>query len=242
MRRQDTERLWRAIREGLAPEGDFTLSTERSITRIEAQDFDSLMAAVAESSEPGNPEVLDNLWMVARDRFEIGQPTREVRVLISERRDVTCMVQGDPTWVRGRAATLKPLIEDFRPFKWEIWYIPRFSYVALGSAAGSSVYTIGNLVIPKDTFSPTSDAAFLIAAILLGMTVFGLAGNVITKKSKTQIWPKHDEIPRGWMHLNAGEVLSVMIAILAIMATIIFGTIAHSDTKKNGGSSSAEVP
>lgn len=239
LNRRGLEKLVRAMQEGAPADATLTYSTERGVTTYEADSVQGLTDAVAVSIEPGDPEVLNNL-VVTVHHYDGGRPSlrsmRTIRVAIHGGR-ANCAANGEPTWVKGKIATLRPLIEELRPFKWGIWYFPRFSYAIWGGTFGSWVSLILNFTVA--TTSPFSYA--VLAACVLAFTLIGFSvGGFIVRKARLEIWLTRDDFPVGYWRLSANEVVTATIAILGLIAAIIFGVTAHKDAQKDeGGGKSA---
>ncbi|MFE0327948.1 hypothetical protein ACFW08_14365 [Streptomyces sp. NPDC058960] len=221
------------MRDGFAPTAEVNFSTRRSITTLEAKSLADLADAVADSTEPGNPELLDNLEISINNYLGRGSATpRTVRVSI-DGRGVYCHVGGEPSWVRGQIATLRPLIEDTRPFKWPIWYMPTWSFAGYGSSL-----TLWIALISSFAFTGSGPTSMLtpIATGIVGV-IGGLAvGRGISRHAKVEIWLKRDDLPRSFWRLSANEIITAVIAILSLLAVIIFGVITHNDAKADSKS------
>lgn len=222
------------MREGFPPEATLRLSTTRSITTYETESLDALVEAVTNSTEPGDPEILDNLVLSINNYRHVsdGQPERYNRISVDSL-GVRCTVSGDPVWVKGQIASLRPLAEEVRPFKRAIWYAPRWALAPWGSTAGIwvlwivSFATTGGL---PDSFPITIASA--IAGAIVGYCIHGL----IATKVKVEIWVVRNDFPASFWRFTANEAVTVAIALLALAAAIIFGVISHKDSLKGEGS------
>lgn len=233
MHRRQLDRLWRAAGEGFSQHGEQSIYTQRSITRIRASSPDDLESALGDSTEPGDPELLDNMWIIARDPGDGSRPERNVTLIVTEANTVQCTVTGDPTWVRGRSAALRSLIDEARPFKWRIWYVPPLSYAFAATAVNGIWYGISSAFLPDDFFSVTWSIAIALTFWLLFFVAGLSVGREMARRSRVEIWLKRQDLPQRWWRITAGEFLMSMIALLAVIVSIVFGMVTHSDANKN---------
>ncbi|MFF7171862.1 hypothetical protein [Streptomyces pseudovenezuelae] len=133
--------------------------------------------------------------------------------------------------MRGKIASLRPLIDETRPFKWGVWYLPRFVFVTWGFSLGLTLSWLVSLaVIQKLPNNYYVLAASLVAGGLLGF----VAGGVITRKAKVELWLTRDESPAGYWRFSANEIVTIVISVLALVSAIAFGFIAHRDAQSSG--------
>ncbi|MGW1314349.1 hypothetical protein [Streptomyces sp. NPDC002426] len=140
---------------------------------------------------------------------------------------------GDPTWVRGRSATLRSLIDEARPFKWRIWYVPPLTYAFAGSSANGIWYIITAVFIPDDFFSDAWSIAITLTFWLLFFIAGLSVGREMARRSRVEIWLKRQDLPQRWWRITAGEFLMSAVALLAVIVSIIFGVVTHSDANKD---------
>ncbi|MFF7752295.1 hypothetical protein ACFZCP_24260 [Streptomyces sp. NPDC007971] len=210
------------------------ISTERSIITLEADNFDDLADSVAESTEIGNPEVLDNFQIHARERRSQDEPDRVILVSVYDDGRVSCRIDGDPGWVRGKHAALEPLIRDTRPFKREFWYGPSWSFASWGVSFASLATPI---TMWLTTGSTKAELVVSIAAWVTGGFMGLIVGRTVSRARKAEFWIRRDELPERYWKFTANETLAAVIAILTLVATIIFGVVTHNDAKKDSKSS-----
>ncbi|MFE7839129.1 hypothetical protein ACFU53_24680 [Streptomyces sp. NPDC057474] len=233
LNRRGLEKLVRAMQEGAPTDATLTYSTARGVTTYEADSVQGLADAVAASTEPGDSDVLNNLVVVTH-HYD-GQPSvrtmNTIRVSINDGR-ASCGASGEPTWVKGKVATLQPLLDELRPFKWGFWYLPRYSYVIWCASLGSWASLIINNVLPSD--SPADYlvlAACVAASAFIGFAVSGF----IVRKARLEIWLTRDDFPEGYWRFSASEATTAAIAILGLIVAVIFGVTAHKDAQKDEG-------
>ncbi|WP_164873492.1 hypothetical protein [Streptomyces sp. S063] len=64
--------------------------------------------------------------------------------------------------------------------------------------------------------------------------VAGLSiGREMARRSRVEICLNRQEFPQRWWRITAGEFLMSMIALLAVIVSIVFGIITHSDANKD---------
>ncbi|BDD73165.1 hypothetical protein JCM4020_37850 [Streptomyces coelicolor] len=218
----------RALRSGLPAEAKVDFSTERAITTYKSNSLDGLAQALAESTEPGNVEVLDNLVIFASD---IGHnrgpgPRRIARLAIKSDGWVACHISGDPSWVNAQTAVLRPLFEEARPRKWGFWYSPRWIFAAWGVSFAL-------------IFTALFDSLPLTVLIVLAGLACGFAiGSVLRRILKVEIFLTQDELASSYWRFTANEIVTAAIALLAIVVAVIFGVIAHNDSQDGAGETS----
>lgn len=194
--RRTAERLLRAMRDGYPPGATVKVSTRRSIIRLQAENFDDLAAAVAESTEVGDPELLDNLEISVENYSVPGEPSRTVQVRVTEGATVICYLYGDPAWVRGKQAALQPLLEDTRPFKRDFWYGPVWTFGSWGvSFALVLAPLVAWLVTGSIAVNPFLTAALTVCSLFLGVAV----GRTVSRARRVEIWIRQDELPRNFL-------------------------------------------
>ncbi|CAD5970141.1 membrane protein of unknown function [Streptomyces sp. KY75] len=237
LHRRSTERLWRAVQEGLLPDATLEVSTRRSIITLTAHSLGDLADAVEESTEPGDPELLDNLRLSARDKWQRAKPTNGVTVEITDTGRTRCHVSGDPNWVRGRVAALRPLLEESRPFKLGFWYGPRWTFSSWAISLSLILTSISFVLIPDDTFSGRTQIITQMSSIVFFAIAGYSVGGVITRNARVAIWLRRDEFPDSRWRLSGAEILTITIAGLTLAATIAIGVLTHSDAKIDRGSS-----
>ncbi|MEV6259264.1 hypothetical protein AB0M42_00620 [Streptomyces sp. NPDC051784] len=233
MHRRQLDRLWRAAGEELSSRGEQSIYTQRSITRIRASTPSDLESALEDSTEPGDPELLDNMWITARDPQDGSRPARSVTLIVTEANTVECTVTGDPTWVRGRSVALRSLIDEARPFKWRIWYAPPLSYAFAGSAANGLWYIVDAAFVPDGFFSDTWSVAITVTSWLLFFMAGLAVGREMARRSRVEIWLKRQDLPQRRWHITAGEFLMSAVALLAVIVSIVFGVVTHLDANKD---------
>jgi hypothetical protein len=202
--------------------------------------LDALAEAVANSTEPGNPEILDNLVLSINNyrHASDGQPDRYTRVSVDDL-GARCSVSGDPLWVRGQVSSLQPLLEEARPFKKGIWYAPRWAMASWGTSFGLWVSWLASFAITGDL--PDSYAV-VIASVVAGAIMGYAFGGALARRRKVEIWISRDDFPAPFWRFTANEVVTAVIALLTLAAAITFGVIAHKDAQKDeGGAKSAPV-
>ncbi|MFB7977188.1 hypothetical protein [Streptomyces vinaceus] len=232
MSRRQLDRLWRAVGEGLSDGARRSIHTQRSITRIQAASPGQLVDVLDESTEPGNPELLENMWIIAHDPSSESRAARDITIVVTEQNVLQCTVNGDPTWVRGCSATLKSLAEEARPLKWRLWYVPPLSYAAAGMAIGGVVnMLIGNLIPPR-TFSAPWSIAISISVAALFALIGWVVGKVMSRRCRAEIWLRREELPQRWFRVSAAELLMAAIGLAAVIATVVFGLVTHADATK----------
>ncbi|MEV8399566.1 hypothetical protein ACWGCP_11160 [Streptomyces niveus] len=213
----------RALRTGLPDAAKIDFSTTRAITTYKSNSIDGLAEALADSTEPGDVEVVDNLAIFASNigHAGVGEPRRLVRISISSNGWVGCHLSGDPSWVNAQTAVLRPLLEDARPRKLGIWYVPRWTFASWGGCLASlGVTFFGSLTL-------------WILSTVAG-AVFGYAlGGVVGRTLKTEIHLTQDALSASYWRFTANEVITAVIALLAIAVAVIFGVTAHKDARKD---------
>lgn len=197
LNRRIIEKWMRALREGFPPEATLRLSTTRSITTYESESLDGLVEALANSTEPGDPEVLDNLVLAINNYRHVpdGQSERYSRISV-DNLGARCTVAGEPVWVRGQVASLRLLADEARPFKRAIWYAPRWAMASWGLSAGILVMWIVGLAVggglPRGL--PVTIAS-AVAGAISGYAV----GGFIARKVKAEIWVVRNDFPEAFL-------------------------------------------
>ncbi|MGW3339658.1 hypothetical protein ACWDCL_19520 [Streptomyces sp. NPDC001009] len=213
----------RALSVGLPDAEQLSFSTTRAITTYKADSLDELAQALADSTEPGNVEVVDNLVIFASNirHAGVGEPRRVARLSIESSGWVGCHLSGDPSWVNAQTAVLRPLIEDARPRKFGIWYSPRWSFATWGAC------------LAQVSVSLFSSWVLSVVSAVAG-AVFGYAmGGVIRRMVKTEIHLTRDSLPASYWRFTANEVITAVIALIAIAVAATFGFVAHKDAQKD---------
>ncbi|MEV7981676.1 hypothetical protein [Streptomyces sp. NPDC086519] len=212
----------RALRVGLPAEEQLDFSTTRAITTYKSNSIDGLAQALAESTEPGDVEVVDNLVIFAsniRHRSN-GDPQRVARVSITPARYASCTISGDPSWVNAQTAILHPLLKEARPRKWWIWYAPRAAWTSWGASLA--------LLISSFFHSTPLSVLSAVAGMACGFTI----GSILKRILRVEIWLTRDDFTLSYWRFTANEVVTSIIALIAIAVAVIFGFIAHKDTQK----------
>ncbi|MGW4492376.1 hypothetical protein [Streptomyces sp. NPDC004376] len=124
------------------------------------------------------------------------------------------------------------MIEELRPFQWGFWYMPRYSYAIWGASLGSwASWIISSTAATTSLTSYLIFAACVLAGILIGFAV----GGFFVRKARLEIWLTRDDFPVGYWRFSANEVVTATIAILGLIAAIVFGVTAHKDAQKDEG-------
>ncbi|MEU0036853.1 hypothetical protein [Streptomyces sp. NPDC006333] len=197
-------------------------ATTRAITTYKSNSIEGLAQALAESVEPGDVEVVDNLVIFASDigRAQSDNPRRIVRIGIGSEGFVSCHISGDPGWVNSQTAVLRPLLQEARPRKWGIWFAPRLAWVGWGAS----------LALLLTTFFNSLSLSILgaVAGVACGFAVGGILRRIL----KVEICLTRNELPSSYWRFTANEVVTAVIALAAIAVAVIFGVIAHKDSQK----------
>ncbi|WP_159395653.1 hypothetical protein [Streptomyces sp. 3211] len=242
MSRRHLDRMWRSIGEELSSSASRAIYTQRSITRIEAASPGQLADVLEESTEPGNPELLDNMWITAHDPRTESRAARDIVLVVTDQNVLQCTLTGDPTWVRGRSAALRSLAEEVRPLKWRLWYLPPLSYAAACMSLGGVVNILASNLIPDNTFSATWSIATSIAIVVFFALTGWVFGKAMSRKCRAEIWLKREELPQKWFRISAGEAMMGLVGVVALLVTAIFGLVTHSDANKTEKETSKPSP
>jgi hypothetical protein len=235
LNRRVVDKWVRVMRIDLPENAKVEFSTRRSITTYEATTVEGLMDALHGSTEPGDVDVLDNLVISVSNFNRDGRegPDRYARIDVRGN-SVSCNIHGDPSWVRSQSTALKPLIEEVRPFKWPIWYGPRWTFVLMGISLGSWGALSASLITDATLLR---DIAVFLLCVIAGAFVGFAGGSAIARKAKVEVWLERDDFPTSFWRFTAHEVISSVIALLALIATVVFGLVTHGDAQKSKSAS-----
>jgi hypothetical protein len=221
LHRRLIEKWVRALRTGLPEDADVEFSTTRAITTYRSNSLEGLSRALMESTEPGNVEVVDNLVLFASAAgYATGPgPRRVVRLQVSSDGWVACHLSGDPSWVNAQSAVLRPLFEEARPREWGFWYAPRWAFAGWGVSVA---------LICMGFFNSLQLTAL---GALAGMACGFAIGSTLRRILKVEIFLTRDELPSSYWRFTANEIVTAVIALLAILVAVVFGVITHKDSK-----------
>ena len=231
LHRRGIRKLARALQEPFPSTSSVKFETTRSITTYEAASIEGLADAVANSTEPGDPEVLDNLVLSINDNGSApqGRPNRAIRITVVGG-GARYYVVGDPAWVHGQSAIIRALLEESRPLKRAFWYVPRWVLALWGVSTGIWVSWMVSLVVTGGLPHGWDVLAISAAA---GALAGVAAGGFVSRRVRVEIWVNRDDFPAPFWRLNAGEMVSTAIALLGLVAAIVFGVITHKDAQKD---------
>ncbi|MGW0553755.1 hypothetical protein ACWDZ6_06065 [Streptomyces sp. NPDC002926] len=213
------------------------MGTRRGIlVEIYAATLDDLVQGLSESNEPGDPEILDNLWLsitTTRDDTPDGEFPKSIRVEISPK-GLTLSISGDPAWARSKVEHLKSLIQETHG-KRRLWLlkpeltgvmfagISWLAYVAILTVAGV------DLSAKADPFawSYVPLAMCPTFAYFIGFIV----GTRVLRRHQTTIWISESTPPPQAPSMSSFERVTIAISIASLLAAIIFGYLGYDKDK-----------
>ena len=118
--REHLEKVWQVACEGFAEDSNFSIETERYYagisTKITGGTIPEMLEGVRESTSPGDPAVIDNLYLWVSNVVTDLVKERYISIIITPK-SVEVLVKGEPEWVNGRSRRIQNLLASKRS-KW----------------------------------------------------------------------------------------------------------------------------
>ncbi|WP_437077219.1 hypothetical protein [Streptomyces sp. enrichment culture] len=223
--------------DGFPESASRVLGTRRGIlVEIFAATLDDLIQGVFESNEPGDPEVVDNLWLsvsMARDESTSDIP-RHIRVEIDPH-GLTLSIAGDPAWARAKVDHLKALIEDTQG-KQRFWsFSPQLTGVIFAGFTWG-VCVLASILGGVDLSGRSGIPLWFFIPLAVCPAFSYFAGNVIgfrvEQRHATTIWISASAPPPQAARMTRFEKVTVAISIASLLAAIIFGYLGYDKDKQ----------
>ncbi|MFJ9570402.1 hypothetical protein [Streptomyces bacillaris] len=95
------------------------------------------------------------------------------------------------------------------------------------------MYSVSAAFVPdgffSDTWSLVIALTFWVLFFVAGLSV----GREMARRGRVEIWLNRQDLPQRWWRITAGEFLMSAIALLAVIVSIVFGMVTHSDASKD---------
>ncbi|MFF8031610.1 hypothetical protein [Streptomyces sp. NPDC016626] len=206
---------------------------------IYAATLDDLIQGLSESNEPGDPEVVDNLWLsvtTGRDDAASEFP-KNIRVEISPS-GLTLSISGDPAWARSKVDHLRSLIEDAQE-KRRLWSLsPEFTgvlFAALSWMAYAVVLVVAGVDLSGKGGRSLWSVAPLVVCPAFAYFIGFIVGTRVVRRHQTTLWISESMPPPQVITMTKFERLTIFISIASLIAAIVFGYLGyHKDEPESG--------
>jgi hypothetical protein len=184
-----------------------------------------------ESNEPGDPEIIDNLWLSISTISEdaSNEFPKSIRIEISPK-GLALSISGDPAWARSKVDHLKTLIQDTHG-KRRLWLLsPEFTgglFAALSWLVYALTMTAAGVgPTGKGDQSPWTLLPLAICpafAYLIGTIV----GRRVERRHQTTLWISQSTPPPQSPAMSRFERFTIIISIASLVVAIIFGYLSY---------------
>ncbi|MER5379988.1 hypothetical protein ABT040_06855 [Streptomyces sp. NPDC002688] len=215
---------------------------------IYASTLDDLIQGIIDSNEPGDPEIIDNLWLSITSAREddSSEFPRNIRVEISSG-GLTLSISGDPAWARSKVDHLRTLILDTRG-KRRLWLLsPEFTgvfFAAISWIVYAFVLTVAG-VGPTSKVNPSPWSLVPLGACpAFAYFIGAIVGRRVVQRHQTTLWISESVPPPQAPAMSRFERVTVAISIASLVAAIVFGYLTYAqgkDDAKRKGKSQANI-
>ncbi|WP_216590912.1 hypothetical protein [Streptomyces brasiliscabiei] len=230
--RRHIERIWAVMCEGFPDSAGRVMGTRRGIlVEIYASTLDDLIQGLIESNEPGDPEIIDNLWLSISTVSEgvSHEFPKSIRIEIDQK-GLMLSISGDPAWARSKVDHLKTLIQDTHG-KRRLWLLsPEFT----GGLFAAISWLVYALAMTAAGVGPTSKGdqslwTLLPLAICPTFAYFigNIAGRRVERRHQTTLWISESTPPPQPPTMSRFERVTIVISIASLIVAIVFGYLAY---------------
>lgn len=240
IKRARLDKIWSLAMEGFSPDAIIRITTERRTgelsSEFEGDTVDAVIEAVRGATLPGDPENIDNLYLLISERGSV----RSVSIMIGGRalgpKVEVSVTGGDPGWVRGRIGGLRDLFAETR----NGWFIGngqiRFPLALAGFLVGFPVNTSVAALLPFVHTFPARIVLF-VGGLAILTSICYVFGSRMDRRSRTELRlhePPRRRIDPGWLGVIIG-LLGVLVAIISSLAAHhVFPPVHASGTNIHG--------
>ncbi|MGI5377088.1 hypothetical protein ACQEV2_23155 [Streptomyces sp. CA-251387] len=214
---------------------------------IYAATLDDLVQGLSESNEPGDPEVVDNLWLsitTSRDDTPDDEFPKSIRVEISPK-GLTLSISGDPAWARSKVEHLKSLIQDTHG-KRRLWLLsPELTGVMFaGTSWLAYVLILTAAGVDLSAKAATSPWSFVPLGVCPTFAYFigFIVGTRVVRRHQTTLWISESPPPPQAPSMSNFERITIVISIASLLAAIIFGYLGYDKDKHEADKKDKSFP
>lgn len=188
-----------------------TLRTSRNGTTISRGSLEKLLAAVHESTEPGNPDDIDNVEIEARGGARKVSFTLESTV-------VTWTVEGDTSWTRGVTEQIRDLLAEGGGRKQASAGGLLYAAIIVPFVAAVATALLATGRIPPTGWSVASGVLLVVVGGLAGFVL----GRIRQRRDRCRLSAVGELPPRRWWNgIDVGTRTAVVVAVIAFLALIV---------------------
>ena len=188
-----------------------TFETERNGTTLSGRSLEQLLTAVHESTEPGNPDDIDNI------EVRTAGPTRKIAFAV-DAATVTWSVEGDTSWARGVTEQIRALLVEAGGRTQASAGGLLYAAVAVPFVAALVGLLLALNVVPRTGFGLLLAGSFVLFGGLTGY----VAGRIRRRRDRCRLSATGELPPRRWWRgANAGDRISFVLAVIAFVTLVV---------------------